>query len=180
MLALSDGHLHALYKDAHGAAWHGSLIYIKAGAEHIPLKIGNARLMLEFVIPEHFTDATLQPKYIITGLNKHYLLRRNYRELKIHLVNEHGVMESVREEHSYLSRPELAPIFVTLIQNSICYYVSITPDTRQFIYEARGKNSLLMKKALTHISDELQNKLTIKLIDELTPPFFGFELDLIK
>jgi hypothetical protein len=180
MLILSDGHLHALYKDAHGTAWHGSLIYMKAGAEHIPLKIGNERLMLEFVMPKHFTDATFQPKYIITGLNRHYLLRRNYREIRIHLVNEYGVMEPVREEHSFLSHPELAPIFVTLIQNAICYYASLTPETRQFIYEARGKNSLLMKNALSRISDELQNQFTIKIIDELTPPFFGFELDAIK
>lgn len=180
MLTLTDGHLHALYKDSHGTAWHGSLIYMKTGAEHIPMTIGNERLMLEFVIPKHLTDNTYEPKYLITGLNQHYLLRRNYRELKIYRVNEYGVMEVVTDGDSLLSGAEMAPGFITLVKNAVCYYVSLTPETRQFIFQARGKHSLLMASSLTSIDPELKSQFIIKLIDEISPPFFGFELEMIK
>lgn len=180
MLTLTDGHLHALYKDAHGTAWHGSLIYMQAGAEHIPMTIGNERLMLEFVIPKYLTDNANEPKYLITGLNKHYLLRRNYRELKIYRVNEYGVVEVVLDDDSLLSGAEMAPAFSTLVQKAVCYYVSLTPDTRQFIFQARGKYSLLMATSLISIDSDLKSQFTIKLIDELSPPFFGFELEMFK
>lgn len=180
MMTLTDGHLHALYKDAHGTAWHGSLIYMKAGAEHIPMKIGDERIMLEFVIPEHITDITQEPRHLITGLNKHYLLRRNYRELRIYRVNEYGVMEVVMEDDYLLSGAEKTPVFVTLVQNAVCYYVSLTPETSQFIFQARGKYSLLMATSLTSIAPELKSQFKIKLINELSPPFFGFELEMAR
>lgn len=180
MFKLSDGHLHGLYKKSHGVSWYGSLSYIQAGVEHIPMTIGNERLMLEFVIPKHLTDVSFDPKYIITGLNEHYLLRRNFRELKIYRVNEYGVMEIVTDDDSILSEPELAPIFITLIQHAVCHFVSLTPGTSQFIYESRGRYSLMMAKSLTRIPSELQLKFTVSPIEELKPPFFGFELETIK
>lgn len=180
MLTLTEGHLHALYKNAYGTAWYGSLICMETGAEHIPMMLGDERLILEFVIPKHLTDNANEPKYLITGINKHYLLRRNYRELKIYRVNEYGVMEVVMDDDSLLSGAEMAPVFVTLVQKSVCYYVSLTPDTRQFIFQARGKYSLLMATSLTSIDPVLKSKFTIKVIDELSPPFFGFELEMVN
>ncbi|WP_253379095.1 hypothetical protein [unidentified bacterial endosymbiont] len=180
MLTLTDGHLHALYKDAEGFSWFGSLIYMKAGAEHIPMTIGNERIMLEFVIPEHLTNNNYEPKYLITGLNEHYLLRRSYRELRIYRVNEYGVMDFVIDDDSLLTNPEMAPGFISLIQNAVCYYVSISPETRQFIFQARGVFSMLMMSLLTNIDPELKSRFIIKIIDELSPPFFGFEIEMNK
>lgn len=180
MLTLTDGHLHALYKDAEGFSWFGSLIYMKAGAEHIPMTIGTERLMLEFVIPEHLTNNNYDPRYLITGLNEHYLLRHNYRELRIYRVNEYGVMEVVMDDDTLLSNPEMAPGFISLIQNTVCYYVSISPGTSQFIFQARGVFSMLMMSSLTNIEPELKNRANVKIIDELSPPFFGFEIEMNK
>lgn len=180
MLKFSDGHLYGLYKNSNGIAWFGSLSYIHAGLEHIPMTIGNERLMLEFVMPTHLIDATSAPRYIITGINKHYLLRRNYREIKLYRVNKYGVMEIIRDEDSLLFQPELSPAFVSLVQKAVCYYATLTPETNQFIFEAQGKYSLLIAKSLTRIDSELQCKFNINPIEELRPPFFGFELESIK
>lgn len=180
MNILEPGHSYALYKNAYGPSWVGRLSYFSKGKEFIPLVVGNERLILEMVIPEHIMDSSKDPKYYLVDDGKYFLMRKNYREINLYKLTDNNYMGMVRGDESLFPSSELGPLFITTIRKALSYYVSLNPETTQFIFEAEGEYGRFMSSALINRADDGEDRILINTIPDLIPPYYGFELNIVS
>lgn len=180
MNILSQGHAHALYKNAKGSGWVGRLSYFERGKELLPLLIGDEHLIIEFVLPEHLLNSDKAPKYYFIDDGVHFLMRKNYREINLYKLSENNYMGMIRGDELTFSSPESGPLFISTIRSALCYYVSINPDTTQFIFQAKGSYGDFISKTLTNRDDEMGQRYRVNTIPELKAPYYGFELDIVS
>lgn len=180
MNILEPGHSYALYKDAHGTGWVGRLSYFQKGKEFIPLVIGDDKFIIEFVIPQHLMDSAKEPQYFFIDDAKHFLMRKDYREINLYKVSANNYMGVVRGDESAFSSPEFGPLFISIIRHALAYFVSKNPGTTQFIFQAEKSYAKFISCALENRMDDLGRYYSINKISDLSPPYYGFELDVLS
>nr|WP_241389457.1 MULTISPECIES: hypothetical protein [Serratia]ULG12132.1 hypothetical protein D1p2_00018 [Serratia entomophila]ULG12329.1 hypothetical protein M3p_00031 [Serratia entomophila]ULG12349.1 hypothetical protein M3p_00053 [Serratia entomophila]ULG15959.1 hypothetical protein 591p_00108 [Serratia proteamaculans]ULG18443.1 hypothetical protein Man4p_00126 [Serratia proteamaculans] len=180
MNILEPGHVYALYKDACGAGWVGRLSCFLQSSEFIPFVVGEEKLLLEFVIPRHLMDNTKDPQYFFIDDSKHFLMRRDYREINLYKLSDNNYMGMVRGGDSVFSSPEIGPLFISTVRKVLAYYVSKKTDTTQFIFQAEGAYASFISRALENKNDVLGRNYLVRKISDFIPPYYGFELDIIS
>ena len=180
MVILNQGHSHALYKSASKMSWIGRLSSFEKGKEVIPLMIGEDKLILEFVIPEHLMDSDKEPRYYLIDDGKHFLMRRNYREINLYKLTENNFMDMVRGDELTFSSSEFGPMFISTIRKALCFYVSKNPCTTQFVFQAQGRYGQFISSTLANRDDDIAKQYRVNVIPDLAPPYYGFELDILS
>ncbi|NHB95711.1 hypothetical protein [Photorhabdus stackebrandtii] len=172
--------LYSGYSETEDSSWVGNLCYFSAGLEHLPIIVNKRRFLIEFVIPKHLLDPTVEPKVFDLDINKQFLLRRDHREINLYSLGEGNYMDRTTTDRKLFELDEDSALFIKTLRQALCKYVSITPSTTQFVFFAQGKYSEFIMNALKEFNDELSRHYRIRIIPELQGPFYGFELDIIS
>lgn len=176
MKLLSVGHFNALFKDAEKPAWTGKPCYFSKGSEIVPFIIDENKLVVEFVIPEHIQDPQQSPVFFVGGINEHFLMPRDYRLLKINKVNDSGFMDIIRDDDLLFSKPEMAPLYISCVQEAVCKFVKSTPGVNAFIFEGKGKHNQLVRNTLTKENHDLSEYFEVKNSTQLSDAYSYFEI----